>query len=84
MNGSYYYEKEKENILARAYVPFQIMNQVYSPSEALKRGTLFPELYKPYKPGKKDSSGGGYYGEGTDDIIKWAYGGWIRSIGNRT
>ena len=62
MNENYYYGREKENILARAYVPFQIINQVYSPSEALKRGTLFPELYRPYKPGEKYRSGGGYYG----------------------
>ncbi|MBU5311858.1 spore coat associated protein CotJA [Tissierella carlieri] len=34
--------------LARACVPFQIMNQVFSPREALKKGTLFPELYQPY------------------------------------
>lgn len=42
--------------LARAYVPFQIMNQIFSPSEALRKGTLFPELYQPYK------IGGIYYG----------------------
>lgn len=30
--------------LARACVPFQTMNQVFSPREALKAGTLFPEL----------------------------------------
>lgn len=34
--------------LARACVPFQTMNQVFSPREALKKGTLFPELYQPY------------------------------------
>ncbi|CAK7001297.1 hypothetical protein CIW83_13580 [Tissierella sp. P1] len=34
--------------LARACVPFQIMNQVFSPREALKAGTLFPELVKPF------------------------------------
>ncbi len=34
--------------LARAYVPFQIMNKVYTPREALCKGTLFPELYMPY------------------------------------
>lgn len=33
--------------LATACVPFQIMNQVFNQSEALKKGTLFPELYKP-------------------------------------
>lgn len=33
--------------LARACIPSQIMNQIYSPREALKKGTLFPELYNP-------------------------------------
>jgi len=37
--------------LARAYVPFQVMGRVYEPAEALKRGTLFPELFMPYMPG---------------------------------
>lgn len=36
--------------LARAYVPFQVMGKVYCPEEALDKGTLFPELYRPYKP----------------------------------
>lgn len=30
--------------LARACVPVQVMNQVFSPREALRAGTLFPEL----------------------------------------
>lgn len=34
--------------LARSYVPFQYMGEVYEPLEALKKGTLFPELYMPY------------------------------------
>ena len=34
--------------LARACVPFQVMNQVFSPREALQKGTLFPELNQPY------------------------------------
>ncbi len=33
--------------LARACVPIQIMNQVFSPREALQAGTLFPELVNP-------------------------------------
>ena len=51
MNRYNYYEKTKSNDkpLARAYVPFQYMNQVYSSEEALIKGTLFPELYKPYE-----------------------------------
>ncbi|EOC99670.1 spore coat associated protein CotJA [Caldisalinibacter kiritimatiensis] len=35
--------------LARAYIPFQVMGMVYDCEKALKRGTLFPELYIPYK-----------------------------------
>ncbi|NLJ97723.1 MAG: spore coat associated protein CotJA [Tissierellia bacterium] len=62
MNRDYYYERRGEKMLARAYVPIQIMNQVYSPSEALKKGTLFPELYRPYKAEKMDIGGGGFYG----------------------
>ncbi|MDD2446830.1 MAG: spore coat associated protein CotJA [Tissierellia bacterium] len=49
--------------LARAYVPFQIMNQVYNQQEALRRGTLFPELDKPYIPNNRAQYGGRrYYG----------------------
>lgn len=33
--------------LATACVPFQVMNQIFNQIEALKNGTLFPELYKP-------------------------------------
>ncbi|MDQ2087679.1 spore coat associated protein CotJA [Herbivorax sp. ANBcel31] len=35
--------------LARAYVPFQRLCNVYSPIESLDKGTAFPELYSPYK-----------------------------------
>jgi len=34
--------------LAHAYVPFQHMKNVYSPAEGLARGTIFPELDRPY------------------------------------
>ncbi|NLW23115.1 MAG: spore coat associated protein CotJA [Tissierellia bacterium] len=60
MNRDYYYDRGKE--LARAYIPFQIMNQVFSPEEALIRGTLFPELYMPYKARTDDIGGGVIYG----------------------
>lgn len=33
--------------LARATVPFQMLCDVYSPNEALCKGTLFPELWMP-------------------------------------
>lgn len=53
MNRDFCYPRPYENELAKAYVPFQIMNQTYSQEEALKKGTLFPELYKPYRIGNK-------------------------------
>lgn len=34
--------------LAEAYVPWQIYSRTYPPGEALRKGTLFPELYRPY------------------------------------
>lgn len=34
--------------LAQAYVPWQRYGVTYSPQEALEKGTLFPELYRPY------------------------------------
>ncbi|MGQ9557853.1 MAG: spore coat associated protein CotJA [Desulfurispora sp.] len=34
--------------LARAYVPVQSWSTLYPPQEALTRGTIFPELYRPY------------------------------------
>lgn len=35
--------------LAAAYVPYQQMCTLLSPMEALMHGTIFPELYSPYK-----------------------------------
>jgi len=34
--------------LAQAYVPWQTFDKTFSPKEALQKGTLFPELYRPY------------------------------------
>ncbi|RDU22285.1 spore coat associated protein CotJA [Anaerosacchariphilus polymeriproducens] len=34
--------------LAAAYVPYQFMCSLYSPMDALKKGTAFPELFSPY------------------------------------
>lgn len=36
--------------LAHAYVPWQFYNRAFCPEEALAKGTLFPELFGPYKP----------------------------------
>ncbi len=37
--------------LAMAYVPFQQLNEIYPENEALKKGTLFPELCFPFTKG---------------------------------
>lgn len=37
---------------AMAYVPFQIFEKTFEPKQALKAGTIFPELYKPFLGGK--------------------------------
>ncbi|NNU75325.1 spore coat associated protein CotJA [Clostridium estertheticum] len=42
--------------LAAAYVPYQKLCTIFSPLEALKRGTAFPELYSPYDGEDKMSS----------------------------
>lgn len=39
--------------LAAAYVPYQKLCSVFSPMEALKHGTVFPELYSPYSGKEK-------------------------------
>jgi hypothetical protein len=57
-----YYERNRNMLLARAYVPFQRLHQVFTPSEALEKGTLFPELYMPYDEDKKMLEEGRYYG----------------------
>ena len=36
-----------------AYVPFQEFGAVYPPEQALKRGTVFESLHKPWKVGGK-------------------------------
>ena len=44
-----------ENVkLARAYVPFQRLCSTYPAVRALCRGTLFPELFSPYRGPDKD------------------------------
>ncbi len=47
-------EEQMENVrLARACVPFQQMDQIYSPIVGLCKGTIFPELYWPYKSDRR-------------------------------
>lgn len=35
--------------LAQAYVPNQKICDFFEPMEGLKKGTIFPSLYRPYK-----------------------------------
>lgn len=35
-------------VLARAYVPFQMRYYTYPIEEGFHKGTIFPELYRPY------------------------------------
>ncbi|TJX14055.1 spore coat associated protein CotJA [Tissierella creatinini] len=54
-------QTQKNLELARAYILFQELDQIYNLREGLKRGSLFPELYMPYEM-NTGSSGGAYYG----------------------
>ena len=42
----------KELSFAIAYVPFQAQPATYSSEEGFAKGTLFPELYKPFTGGE--------------------------------
>jgi hypothetical protein len=42
-----------EQVLVMAYVPWQKWQNIYKRQEALKNGTLFEELNKPFKGGRK-------------------------------
>ncbi|MDF2839565.1 MAG: hypothetical protein K0Q99_336 [Clostridia bacterium] len=44
----------KEFELATAYVPYQVMQKIFEPKKALMKGTIFPELYRPYVKQKHD------------------------------
>lgn len=39
--------------LARAYVPFQRYTRRFDPDEGLAKGTIFPDLYSPYRASEK-------------------------------
>lgn len=41
-------ETAKDMVVAMAYVPWQYFGTVYEPDKALRVGTIFPELNKPY------------------------------------
>ena len=44
-------QDQQQQVLAMAYVPWQHLHTVYEPEYALERGTLFPELDKPFLAG---------------------------------
>ena len=35
-------------VLANSYVPYQYLDELFEPCEALENGTAFPELVRPY------------------------------------
>ena len=43
------FETAKDMTVAMAYVPWQNFGEVYEPDKALRIGTVFPELNKPFK-----------------------------------
>ena len=46
----------------KAYVPQQELCELYSAADGFVRGTIFPELYIPYVPIRRnDPNKGGYY-----------------------
>ena len=36
--------------LAEACIPFQEFEELFSPKESLRNGTVFPSLFRPYTP----------------------------------
>lgn len=44
-----YYPGVPQIRLATAYIPPQMFREMFPLSEALNKGTLFPELYRPYR-----------------------------------
>lgn len=52
LNNSDFFIKPlpKKTVEAMAYVPFQNAGKLYSPEQAIRMGTLFPELDKPFEP----------------------------------
>ena len=48
MNRGFVQPLPDNPVVAMAYVPYTNMETTYSPEEALQKGTMFPELYKPF------------------------------------
>jgi hypothetical protein len=51
-------KEPKVDELARAYFKIQQFNRVFKPMEGLQKGTIFPELYRPYEPKSRTQRGG--------------------------
>lgn len=55
MDKPYYDEQKNESLsdfpIAMAYVPFQEWKRTYEVDKVLNKGTLFPDLYKPFLGG---------------------------------
>lgn len=49
MNNVPEYQVNTNLKLAKAYIPYQQYRDLFSVQEALYRGTMFKELYRPYK-----------------------------------
>ncbi len=47
-------ENELSFLPVMAYVPRQELQTVFEPERALQCGTLFPEIYKPFKGGYRN------------------------------
>ncbi len=43
---------QQTQVVAMAYVPVQQFGTVFEPTEGFQRGTMFPELYKPWLGGR--------------------------------
>ncbi len=50
-NTAYTCDQDAVFLPVMAYVPRQELQAVYEPEQALRCGTLFPEIYKPFKGG---------------------------------
>lgn len=55
MNKECYMDKPmcKKVIYAKAYIPLQPYENIFSPDDVLKAGTIFMDLYSPYDHHKK-------------------------------
>lgn len=50
-NGNIPYRTKDNFVVGMAYVPWQHFGNVYEPCKGLSRGTIFPDLDKPFEGG---------------------------------